>query len=505
MKFIEKFKSIATWSVIDKNHFNEDQWSSSFPNENKTNFDLIKEECFKEFKIKDCYEITFETNNEINPIGGNNLVIDMYYDVFSTVEDETSLYKLPIDFVNIQNILFGQNVLKLLVMAYCFLNAKFKLNGTKYYLLLIYFICLSGFAYHAYFTFDQVLNGELIHYVYYTVNDSIKMPETIFCFNLDKIEIDSNFKLTKNYLDDMHNLRIKTVFNKIEYLNKSNDWIDLDLEFRIQTFYLLNKKCFKIKQKIEYGRNQFYFFKNKEVLRIYFNRTIIHQQKLKVYFFTKTSDGMQISRMNELVFREKSSSYFRFTTSQQTIEYNHRDKFYFVKNPSLLFKSEADLNDLNDLMNNFESNYNLRSLYLPSKNGNSNIEINDGLFEQYCNQIQNIDYSSPLNSNIRKLFIINNLKKEKGLGINNTKPDFSFDLNFLKNEIKITNEDNIVKLILSLLNVLSLWCDLCAFDLGVYVNYAYCKVKLIFMFAYRSFIRLDIYLYRYAFVINNYF
>ena len=253
MKFIGKFKNITTWSIIDKNHFTKYKWLSSFPNKNKTNYDLIKEECLKKFQIKDCYEITFETNNEINPIGGKKLVIDMYYDVFSTVEDETSLYKLLIDFVNIQNILFGQNVLKLLVMAYCFLNAKFKLHGSKHYLLLIYFICLSGFACHTYFTFDQVLNNELIHFVYFTVEELIKMPETIFCFNLDEIEIDSNFKLTKNYLDEIHNLRIETVLKKIEYLIKSNDWVDLDLEFRVETLYLLDKKCFKINQKIEYG------------------------------------------------------------------------------------------------------------------------------------------------------------------------------------------------------------------------------------------------------------
>ena len=498
MKFIEKYKNITTWSVIDKNHFTEDQWSSSFPNDNITNYDLTKEECFKKFQIKDCYEIIFEINNKIDPVGDNIQVIDLYYDVFSTVEDETSHYKLLIDFVNIQNILFGQNVLKLLVIAYCFLNAKFKLHGSKHYLFLIYFICLSGFAYHTYFTFDQVLNGDLIHFVYYTVEESIKMPNIIFCFNLDKVKIDSNFKQTKNYLDEIHNLRKETVFNKIKYLNKSNDWIDLDLEFKIKTLYLLNKKCFKITQKIEYERSQF-ILENKEVLRVYFNRKIIHQDKFKIYFFTKTSNRMQISRMNELVFRDESNK-FRFTTSQQIIEYNYRDKFDFVKNPFLLFNSEADLNSLNDLMNNFESNYNLRSLYLPSENGNSNIEINDGLFEQYCNQIQNIDYSSPSNSNIQKLFIINNLKKELFSNKEkNNEPDFTFELNFLKNEIKITNEDNIVKLILSLLNVLSLWCDLCAFDLGVYVYYAYCKVKLIFMFAYRSFIRLDIYLYRYAY------
>ena len=61
-------------------------------------------------------------------------------------------------------------------------------------------------------------------------------------------------------------------------------------------------------------RNQFYYLENKEVLRVYFNRTFTHQKNKKIYFFTKTIDRMQISRMKELVFKDKYN-YFRFNTS----------------------------------------------------------------------------------------------------------------------------------------------------------------------------------------------
>ena len=82
MKFIEKFKNITTWPIIDKNHFTKDQWLISFANENKTNYEFINKECFKKFQIKDCHNITFVINNKIDPIGDNKLVIDIYYDVF---------------------------------------------------------------------------------------------------------------------------------------------------------------------------------------------------------------------------------------------------------------------------------------------------------------------------------------------------------------------------------------------------------------------------------------
>ena len=94
---------------------------------------------------------------------------------------------------------------------------------------------------------------------------------------MNQTRIDRNIKLTESYLNESNkHISIETVFKIITYLNKSNDWITLDSNFRnselkVETFYFLDKKCFKIKLNIEYSRDQFYLLDNKEVLKVNFN------------------------------------------------------------------------------------------------------------------------------------------------------------------------------------------------------------------------------------------
>ena len=162
-----------------------------------------------------------------------------------------------------------------------------------------------------------------------------------------------------------------------------------------------------------------------------------------------------------------------------------------LKNPSLLFSGDLEQNIDNNLkINNFEHKYNLRTLYIPSEKVNSNTEIDDDLFEQYFNKES---IKSSLNSNIQKLFITNS---KELFSLNFSNPDFTYELNFIKNKILITNEDNYTKLILNLLNVLSLWFDFCILDLHPYALYAYFKIVCIFKFTYRLLIKIDAYLYR---------
>ena len=98
-----------------------------------------------------------------------------------------------------------------------------------------------------------------------------------------------------------------------------------------------------------------------------------------------------------------------------------------------------------------------------------------------------------MNSNIQKLFITNYYKEDL---LNTSNLDFIFELKFIKNKILLTNEDNIVKLILNLLNLLSLWFSLCILDLHVYAFYAYFKIVFLFMFTYRLLIRIENSLFR---------
>ena len=158
--------------------------------------------------------------------------IDLYYYVISKEDLEPSLNELVSGLLNMQSILLGQNVFKLLMMIYYLLKTKLKMKGSKCFLFLIYSICLSGSIYHTYFTLDQEANGELIFFVYYKIETSMKMSEIIFCFDLDlsNRRINKNYKLTENYLDELsEEIKIKSVFRKVEYLsNKSNEWISLE-------------------------------------------------------------------------------------------------------------------------------------------------------------------------------------------------------------------------------------------------------------------------------------
>ena len=195
------------------------------------------------------------------------------------------------------------------------------------------------------------------------------------------------------------------------YLNKSNDWIALDLnltnlELKLETFFFIDKKCFKIKQDFEYSRDQFYLLDNKEVLKVNFEKVF---KRRTIYFFTKIENKMQFSKLEKLTFGK-----YAYTSNQEITELTVNDQFSWIKSPSLLFDEDSYQNDVNNhlakLMNKFDENYNLRTLYLPFEKVNSNNEINDDLFEQYSSQ--EIKYKSSLNSNIQKLFITINVKKE---------------------------------------------------------------------------------------------
>ena len=364
-RFIETYKSYAIYSIVDKDYFTKDQWSNSLPNKNFSILNKIEQECLKEFK-DDCYEVKFEDDKTITPGFDSKIKqIPLYYNVISEIEEESSLYKLLMDVLTMQSVLFGQNIFELLLIIYCLLNTKYQLRNNKYYFYFIYLICLTGFIYNTFFIFDQVLHGDLIRFVYYEIENSIKMPGIIFCFDLNQTRINRNIKLTNNYLNESNkHISIKTVFKSITYLNKSNDWITLDSNFRnselkLETIFFLDKKCFKIKQDIEYSRDQFHLLDNKEVLKVNFN----YKYELSAYFFTKIENKMQFSKPEKINF-----GIWLYALNQEITELTVNDQFSWIKSPSLLFDEDSYQNDVNKhlvkLMNKFEKNYNLRTLYL---------------------------------------------------------------------------------------------------------------------------------------------
>ena len=76
------------------------------------------------------------------------------------------------------------------------------------------------------------------------------------------------------------------------------------------------------------------------------------------------------------------------------------------------------------------------------------------------------DHNQISNSNYKRIFYLNYYRREF---CRKNESDFTFRISFLKKTLLVTNEDNYGKLILNLLNILSLWLDHTVFDLYVYV------------------------------------
>lgn len=471
-EFFKEFKSISIHSLfIDKEHFSEIDWRNAFPNFNLDGYNRHKSVCEVKFKNNDCIETHFEKSYDINYDDVGNLSIreiDLYYDVIKLFEDEpTSTFEIIFNIVNIQSIVLGLNVLQIL----SFLRIQFNLNGKKC-LFLIYSVCSIGFISHNYHIFNEIIQSDLVFNQLYETSETIRLPEIIFCFEINQTLIDPKRKLTGYYLDELtRDMRI--VFDKIAYLNSSNTWVHTNQQqannIAITIFYFLNKKCFQITlPEFEYIRDPFYFKDNTEVLRINFQKSILEKKK-KIYFLSRIKKTMQFSKLFELIFKTPNKSY---SIDQELFTIVQEDKFNLIRNPLSLFYNESDQNDVDKyvdyLILNFKNKYNKSTLNLPLLKENFGLQINDTLFALYFNETDKFELNKPINSNFERQFATNYL--EFICDQSDSRPNFTFNLIFFKKVITITNQSNYTKLILNLLNVLIFWFDFTIIDLQLSIN-----------------------------------
>ena len=482
--FARSYKNITIYSIIEKAHFTESEWSNLYASENQANYNRTKKECEQKFKDLDCNAIQFEANVRIDTKYNFTEKIMIYYDEIKLIEEETSFYKLLLEICTLQSTFYGLNVLKLLLIIYYFLKTKFRLRRKKIYLFTIYLACSAGLAFNTLYIVSEIINGELIYSQHYEEIKSIEMPEMLFCFDIQFIEIDENRKLTFSYLNKLtSHLNLETIFKNISYLSSSNKWITFESnysnsEFQISTLYFLGKKCFKIKQEIEYDRDQFYFSSAK-VLKIFFNHSDANKE-IRFYFMTRTKNTFEFSKINNLDFN------YKYLFTEQTFEITYYDKFHRFKNLLALFYAENNLNDANEYLYRLINNkWNIKTISLLIESNDFNLKIDEDLFEQFISQTQNqTDRNTALN--YRRHFMISHLAR-KNPNKNRNEYDFTFSLMFLKKKILISNEDNFAKLILSILNVLSLWADISI--LQVLINFS--KMKFLLFKQYRLFRRIE--------------
>ena len=430
-KSIEKKLNVSANFVVDKSNFDENEWANLFPITIQEDvYFQIKKECEKLLNKSDCNQVFFEDNkNKLFvgratnlPFGKLEIKIDLYYDVYSSIETESSWYKLILDLLNVQAILFDLNALQLLNILFFFLKFKFNLKGSKFYLSFINAFCLTGFVFHLIFIFNQIINEELVKNQYYEFA-SFKIPEVVFCFKINQSLIEKEAELTGfisgDKLEDLTNdLRKDTVFHNFTYILPYPNYTDSELN--IETFYFLDKKCFNIKTGIEYNKND-----PKEVLTIKFNNSFIKKEK-DVLFFTKKPGTLHFSKIQVLNYQKWTYSSIQdfFVIEEEDKFHFFKNLFYFIKHPLSIF-NENYSNDvdkyLNKLRDDFKRDKNLTTLHLPLDKSNFNIKINDTAFENYYyeKQVQK-DQTTVKNPNYERQFT-NNLMQIRSAKYSKTK------------------------------------------------------------------------------------
>lgn len=468
------------------------------------NISDVKRLCEKEFSADDCHEIYFEKSVKNNQTRNGTIQIDLYYDVRSSIEEEPSIQMLILDILSIQSIIFNLCIFNLIMMV--FNNFKIKIRQNKFCMLGVFVFCFIGMSIHSYLVLKEIVFKKLTCSQHYEKISSIKLPDLIFCVDFirkpnafaEQDLIDNNRKLTYRYLDQLTNeMNFSFIFKEISYLNNQNEWIKLTDKLNdsshpnLDVFYFFNKKCFIIKSNLKFTRDQFHFTNKKDVIKILFGDYFNGSNKV-IYFLTKTKNSLEFSKTTTL------EPNFRFTSEirQESFKIQYNDKFSLIKNPFSIFSNdETNLNDVNKyitkLLNKFRSVFKMHTLILPlvvSNESNFDLDIQDQLFEQFYNQIQNITDSNTasVNSNFERDFYINHLNDIIYNG-SDYKMDLIFNMRFFKKIILITNDFNYSKLILNGLNILVFWFNIEIFELYIYIL----KLRFFFIFQYRLLVNLE--------------
>lgn len=502
---IENYSKVSSFYVIDKNWFNTNQWTEitadtlDYHNiEDKQIFIEAETSCKNESKFQfdqylDCHEIKFENHLRTNLQTYLKKQFDLYYNVITSEEKIPSISKLILDLLNIKKLFFPSIAIQTLIKKLVILNLPIltlvSVRFVRFKSELVYLFCLIGFLIHISFIYYSIKTEQLDVNQFYEVPNSIEMPQIVFCFKFDQSSIDETFEFTGNNLDKLtDNIRVNTIFDKIIYLNNQNEWISLDeksnftnSEFKIDTFYFLKRKCFKIKQNIDYNRTNFHFLDNNKVQKIFFNTSLFKNEMntTDVLFFTMQQNEMHLSKVNSLNFLNT-----RFSVGQKLIYIEKADRFNWIKRPWTLFDGKSEIHDIAEYINqsidSFKAKKNLTTLELPLERREIfDLKIDDYEFEKYYNEsLSNLNYLMSENSNYRRQYASNRIlfSYDKDIGIENAifdkndekKTNFDFSLIFFKKVIKITNEENEAKLILNLLNALTVWFGFEIIDKFIY-------------------------------------
>lgn len=227
------------------------QWESAyFDDENRMDERMVENWCLDQIpNLKPCTESRIEESVSANQPDQNVKLMDLYYNVIRSVEEEPSRYKLVLDLLNVLSIFFGITAFELLETIRGFVWARWRVGYTT---VLVYLICWLGLCFHSN-RIIAIVSDELSFAQHYVVANRLQMPEIFLCFHTTNVSlIDANRKLTGNDLEELTSeLSAEKIFDSIAYRNELNKWVVMRSNFsteifQIETLYFLRRKWWVI-------------------------------------------------------------------------------------------------------------------------------------------------------------------------------------------------------------------------------------------------------------------
>ena len=366
----------------------------------------ISKRCEELFRLPDCRRDYYAESYKESLKKDYRIIINLFFEHLIERDTRPSREKFWFSVLNLESILFGSNLQKVLITLIAFIKITFKLKSYHWFKHLVFLICFLAFLCHMYFIFISIINGALNENGYFKKVNKFVFPDLVFCYEFNESAIDSNHALTGEYLDELtKEFTFETVFQKILYFNKNDESIEVqnftngfnnDLSY--SDYYLYNMKCFEIKLNMAYSEKEFLFIEDPYAFKLWFNSTVVQRyfknsRSLIIYFTCKKRNTKQFNIFSELVFRggrnyKKYKYQVKFELSHMQIE--ELNIFQYIKNPLSLILGSQKINNrtnyLNSMQDKFKQNYN-KTTKMIILDKNFRHEIDDSLFNQYFLQV----------------------------------------------------------------------------------------------------------------------
>lgn len=485
-KFIENYGSLPLHSIFSKNNLPPFISSGKDVYFSETVDRAIEECCSDLFNQTDCYDVIFDESYElVHSKRENFTLIRLTYLNIVKTELEYEPTKTLLDLISLASIFFSLNVTDSLTTGFFVLSKIFRIKWHRAYNAVIMLLSLAGFLVHVVLVFQSKIRGDLSESGYFEMPPRYSLPSPIFCFPFPRT-IDENHRVTGEYLNDLSsNLTFKDVFSKIVYYNGSYETVlnISQLEFtkgsnfyrnwdlKLTHFYFTGLKCFKVRLRFYYWLDKLISALDKNVLKIHLKRSL---KESDLFFFHQQQDSNEIGSGSWYSIgksHETPDSHFSYNIEFELFSITRVDNFELFKDPRSLFSKQIKVNDPTEMGQQFKEDCSRTTdnLLLDSDFG---LEMDNELSQQFFRQIKSASDQTRFKSQ--------NFEKDVANVFNHIfhssdSPDFSFSFSLLTKRIEITNSENFSILLFSVLNMLSLWLNICILEVDVYINQVLCQ------------------------------